>query len=110
MKLLLDQHFSRKLIPLLEPAFSGSTHVLLCGLDRASDETIWDFAKSGGFAIATKDEDFQVLSFAKGHPPKVVWVRSGNGPSQEVFDLLMRARSIIEQFAADTERSLLMLP
>lgn len=70
MKLLLDQHFSRKLVPLLEPAFSGTLHVLLRGLDRASDETIWEFTKSGGFAIATKDEDFQVLSFAKGTRPR----------------------------------------
>ncbi len=110
MKLLLDQHLSRTLVPLLEPLFPGTSHVLLHGLDRSDDATVWEFARANGFTIATKDEDFQVLSFARGHPPKVVWLRSGNGPSRYVLDLLERSRPTLEQFAADPDQSLFVLP
>lgn len=109
MKLVPDQHLSRKLVPMLDPAFPGTTHVVMHGLDTRGDDALWEFARAGGFAILTKDEDFQVLSFARRHPPKVVWLRSGNGPTREVFDILMRARSTIEDFGADGERSLLVL-
>ena len=110
MKLLLDQHLSRALIPRLEPAFPGTSHVLLHGLENADDDAVWRFAKAGGYAIATKDEDFNLLSFARGHPPKVIWLRSGDGPSSEVLDVLLRARQVIEQFDRDADQSLLMLP
>lgn len=110
MKLLLDQALSRLLVPQLQEAFPGTSHVVLHGLDTADDAAIWDFARGNGFIVVTKDEDFQVLSFSRGHPPKVVWVRSGNGPSSQVLELLRRARGVIEAFAADEERSLLELP
>lgn len=109
MKLLLDQQLSRKLVPLLQPAFPGTTHVALEGLDRRDDDAVWKFARASGFAIATKDEDFQVLSFARGHPPKVLWLRGGNGPTKLVRDLLLNARATIEAFGADEKLSLLEL-
>jgi predicted nuclease of predicted toxin-antitoxin system len=110
VKLLLDQQLSRRLIPLLAGAFPGTTHVVLVGLSNSSDDAIWEFAKSEGFTIVTKDEDFQVLSFSRGHPPKVIWIRSGNGPTAQVMEVITSARSIIDEFDADTERSLLVLP
>ena len=110
MKLLLDQHFSYKLVPLLESAFPGTVHVRSLGLDTRDDNAIWEFARAGGFAIVTKDEDFQVLSFTRGHPPKVVWLRSGNGPTHQVLTILLQYRQTIEQFGSDEDRSLLVLP
>ena len=110
MKLLLDQHLSRKLTLKLEPVFPGTTHVLDCGLEHADDDAVWGAAKMGGFAITSKDDDFQVMSFARGHPPKVIWLRSGNGPTREVLEILLRARAIVEEFGADESRSLLVLP
>lgn len=95
---------------MLDEAFPGTSHLAFVGLDRAEDLHVWEFARSNGFCIATKDEDFQVLSFARGHPPKVIWIRSGNGPTQQVYEILTRARPIIEAFDADPERSLLVLP
>jgi hypothetical protein len=41
---------------------------------------------------------------------KVVWLRSGNGPSGQVLEILLRSRSIIEHFGEDDGRSLLALP
>ena len=110
MKLLLDQPLSHKLVAPLQTAFPGTSHVKIHSLDTADDEVIWQFARQGNFVITTKDEDFQILSFARGHPPKVIWLRSGNGPASQVQELLLRARTLIEEFGADAERSLLVLP
>jgi predicted nuclease of predicted toxin-antitoxin system len=110
VKLLLDDHLSRKLVLHLASAFPGTSHVTSHGLDTKTDEDLWEFAKVGGFTIATKDEDFQVLSFTRGHPPKVIWLRSGNGPTHQVLAELLRHREMIESFGNDAERSLLVLP
>ena len=45
LRLLLDQHLSRKFVHLLEPYFPGSTHVVLHGLDSRDDDTVWEFAR-----------------------------------------------------------------
>jgi predicted nuclease of predicted toxin-antitoxin system len=95
---------------MLQEAFPGTSHVALEKLETVDDDRIWEFAKVGGLVITTKDEDFQVLSFARGHPPKVVWLKSGNGPTEQVLEILLRARVIIDAFGADSDRSLLMLP
>jgi predicted nuclease of predicted toxin-antitoxin system len=110
VKLLLDQPLSRRLVPLLQGAFPGTSHVVLHGLDRADDALVWEFALREGFTIVTKDDDFQLLSFSRGHPPKVVLLRSGNGPTSQVLEILLRARPIIEQVKADNDWSLLELP
>jgi predicted nuclease of predicted toxin-antitoxin system len=110
VKLLLDEHLSRKLVPQLEGIFPGTTHVLSVNLQTKSDDELWEFAKVNGFTVVTKDEDFQVLSFARGHPPKVIWLRSGNGPTREILAVLLRYRAVIEQFAESEDRSLLVLP
>ena len=110
LKLLLDQHLSRSLLPHLEPLFPGSTHIAVHGLQTSDDDKIWEFARANNFVITTKDEDFQLLSFAKGHPPKVIWLRSGNGPTSQVLEVIVLARSVIENFGTDTDQSLLVLP
>jgi predicted nuclease of predicted toxin-antitoxin system len=37
-------------------------HVSDVGLETASDQQIWDYAKTQGLVIVTKDEDFLFLS------------------------------------------------
>lgn len=110
MKLLLDQHLSRKLVALLQEAFPGTTHVVNEGLDQSDDESIWSFAATHGFVVVTKDQDFQLMSFSRGHPPKVIWIRLGNGPSTDVLRALIANRQRIDRFAADLDVSLLALP
>lgn len=109
MKLLLDQHFSHKLVPQLQSAFPGTSHVLLHQLDEQPDSVVWDFARLNGFVIVSKDEDFQMLSFSRGHPPKVIWFRSGNGPTSQVLITLLTHRDAISGFINDEDRSLLEL-
>lgn len=109
MKLLLDEHLSRKLVPLLEAAFPGTSHIVFYQLESKSDDELWSSAKAGGFTILTKDEDFQLLSFVHGHPPKVIWLRRGNAPTRDVLATLLQYRQFIEEFDADPDRSLLAL-
>ena len=47
--------------------------------------TIWDFAKANHFAFLTKDKDFANLSIAKGAPPKVILLQTGNCSTAEVI-------------------------
>jgi predicted nuclease of predicted toxin-antitoxin system len=55
-----------------------------------SDERIWQFAKSEGFAIVSMDEDFRHLSARFGFPPKVVWVRLGNVRRQALLGVFAK--------------------
>ena len=72
MKLLLDEHLSRRIVPALQDAFPGTTQVALVGLEHSSDRAVWDFAKAEEFTIVTKDDDFLGLLSLLGYPPKVV--------------------------------------
>ena len=38
--------------------------------------------------ITSKDPDIRQLSFAFGHPPKVIWVRRGNCSTSEIESIL----------------------
>jgi predicted nuclease of predicted toxin-antitoxin system len=53
-------------------------HVCECGLDRASDQEIWDYAKANNYVIVSKDEDFFHLSGTDASGPPLIWVRLGN--------------------------------
>lgn len=78
MKLLLDQNLSRHLVRHLRDVFPESEHVSDLGLDGATDEEIWVYAREHGHLIASKDSDFRQLAFLHGPPPKVLWLRVGN--------------------------------
>lgn len=78
MKLLFDQNLSPKLAARLADLFPGSSHVLYEGLECAEDETIWAHATRHGFAIVSKDADYNQLCILRGPPPKVIWLLTGN--------------------------------
>jgi predicted nuclease of predicted toxin-antitoxin system len=111
MKLLFDHHLSRKLVGRLEDLFPGSSHVVFHGLSDAEDSAIWAFAGQEGYAIVTKDSDFNDLSALRGAPPKVIWIRIGNCTTAEVAILLRRHAPAITHFLAHTtERMLEIIP
>ena len=58
MKLLFDHNLSPKLVNLLADLFPGSSHVQSIGLDCADDDQVWEQARLNGFAIVTKDADY----------------------------------------------------
>ncbi len=84
MKLLIDHNLSFRLVARLTDLFPGSVHVRGLGLERADDAVLWEFARDGGYVIVSKDADFHQLSFALGHPPKVVWIKRGNCSTREI--------------------------
>jgi predicted nuclease of predicted toxin-antitoxin system len=107
MKLLFDHHLSRKLVGRLEDLFPGSSHVVFHGLSDAEDSAIWAFAGQEGYAIVTKDSDFNDLSALRGAPPKVIWIRIGNCTTTEVAILLRRHAPAITDFLAHTTERVL---
>jgi predicted nuclease of predicted toxin-antitoxin system len=91
VKLLFDQNLSPKLVNRLADLFSGSSHVQSEGLDCADDDQVWNHAKQNGFAIVSKDADYNNLSVVRGSPPKVIWLLPGNCTTAQV-ERVFRAR------------------
>ena len=89
MKLLFDQNLSFRLCTHLADLFPGSQQVRTVGLAEATDRAIWDYAKANGFAVASLDADFADMAALVGAPPKLVWLRCGNQPT-EVIERLFR--------------------
>jgi len=109
LKLLFDQNLSRKLPHKLAALYPDSTHVIAESLDRASDRAVREFAGARGFIIVTRDGDFVELDAVHGPPPKTIWIARENAPTAEFEQLLKAFHEQIEAFAADSERSLLII-
>jgi len=77
MKLLFDQNLSPRLPRFLADFYEGSVHVSEVGLRDASDVAVWEYAKQHGFAIVSKDSDFQARSLLYGCPPNSSGYESG---------------------------------
>ncbi|MCI0492681.1 MAG: DUF5615 family PIN-like protein [Planctomycetes bacterium] len=109
MKLLFDQNLSHKLIVRLADLYPEAEHVRNVGLRDADDNAIWAYTKQNQFAFVTKDEDFHVRSILHGHPPKVLWVRSGNCSTDLVEALLRKCAGDIQEFKSDPDAGFLVL-
>ncbi len=55
--------------------------------------------------ILTKDGDFRQRSFLLGHPPKIVWLRTGNCTTATIESLVRQYFVEIELFLADERKS-----
>lgn len=110
MSLLFDQNLSRRLPALVAAEFPGCEQVLLAGLATAGDRAVWTYGATRGLAIVSKDADFVQLSATLGPPPKVVWLRVGNGPTRDVAALLRARAADIRAFLANSAAALLELP
>jgi predicted nuclease of predicted toxin-antitoxin system len=109
MKLIFDQNLSPKLVEKLKDLFPDSTHVHLSGLGKALDIEVWQFAKTGGFTIVSKDADYGEMSMALGYPPKVVWVRRGNCSTIEIEQLIRRDSEFIQQLDSNPDLSVISI-
>jgi len=92
VKLLFDENLSLRLVTELSAEFPDSAHVHEVGLGATQDSAVWDFARSSGFVIVSKDGDFADRSVLYGAPPQVVWIRRGNC-STAVIAALLRAHA-----------------
>lgn len=97
MKLLFDQNLSRKLVTRLADIFPNASHVQFHGLGEKTDTEIWEFAKLNDFCIVTQDADFAERSRLYGSPPKVVWLRCGNMPTNQVEALIRAGQEAIQE-------------
>ena len=109
MKLLFDQNLSRKLPARLADIYPESVHVYELNLAEADDAQIWEYAKTNGLTIVSKDTDFQPRSLLYGSPPKFIWLRVGNCSTAEIESLLRRSSPIIHTFLNDASESHLIL-
>ena len=95
MKLLLDENLSRRLVPFLQHDYPGSNHVVLLGMESASDKVVWQRAKDDGYVILTRDADFQELSLVWGQPPKVIRLKTMNQTRAATLNVLIESREAI---------------
>lgn len=109
MKLLFDQNLSYKICEKLKDLYLGSTHVRLIGLEVADDEAVWNYARTNGYAIVSKDSDFHQRSFVLGFPPKIIWIRCGNSSTSQIEKLLRDDRVAIQNFCDDGVHAFLIL-
>lgn len=90
MKLLFDEHLSYKLVNRFKDIFPESKHVNDVGLKTANDREIWNYAKTKDFVIVTKDSDFIDIADIYGHPPFMIWIRSGNLKVDDIENLIRK--------------------
>jgi predicted nuclease of predicted toxin-antitoxin system len=101
MKLPFDENLSFRLCERLEGLFPGSAQVRPLGLGKADDRTIWDYAAAHGFTVVSLDVDFAEKAALIGPPPKVIWLRCGNQPTEIIEKLLRNHFAVIEAFELD---------
>ena len=110
MRLLFDQNLSPKLPHLLSDLFPDSIHVREVGLRDADDAVVWQYAKTNGYTIVSKDSDFQQRSLLFGAPPQFVWIRLGNCSVAESAHLIRQHCQAISIFGQDISQTHLMIP
>lgn len=109
MKLLFDQNLSPQLVVNLADLFPKSTHVWKESLDRAQDNEIWEYANKNDYLIVSKDSDFSEISFIRGFPPKVIWIRRGNCSTKDIEELFRREYNQIEKLYQSKAIGILLL-
>lgn len=109
MKLLVDENLPPRLVHELADLFPDSIHVNSVGFGSTPDGLIWEYAQTHGFAFLTKDKDFASLSFARGAPPKVILLQTGNCSVDQVLSVVRSSAIRLADFEDDPQRGLLIL-
>jgi predicted nuclease of predicted toxin-antitoxin system len=86
MKFLVDNQLPTALARFLSAEGLEAVHVRDLAMDKASDQVIWAFAKSQGFTVISKDEDFLYLANMDSDSHALVWVRLGNCRREALLD------------------------
>ncbi len=109
MRLLFDENLSPRLVHRLADLYPDSAHVHEIGFGAAADQAVWAHAAMHGFTITSKDADFHTLSFLRGQPPKVIWIRRGNCTTADVEALLRQQHALVLRLHADPHLAFLAL-
>jgi predicted nuclease of predicted toxin-antitoxin system len=100
---------SPRLVAALAAEFPECAHVHELGLARAADDVVFEFARTQGFTIVSKDSDFVDLALARGFPPRVLWLRIGNCSTQAIANLLRVNAETIVGFVHNESMAILAL-
>lgn len=103
MRLLFDQNISFRITKKLIEFFPNCKHVSDCGLMNCNDLDIWEYARKNDYSIVSYDSDFYDISVINGHPPKIIWIRSGNLTTKGIVKLMMYNQNSIEKFLDDED-------
>jgi predicted nuclease of predicted toxin-antitoxin system len=109
LRLLADESLPPRLVRELADLFPDSFHVKLTGLTSAADDVVWEYAKTHGFTLITKDRDFAGLSMAWGAPPKIILLQTGNCSTTKLIQIIRKNAIRLSEFENDVKRSLLIL-
>lgn len=109
MKLLIDENLAPGLVEALSDLYPGSMHVRDVGLERAPDGEVWEYARTHGFAILSKDSDFHQMSFLFGAPPQVIWIRAGNCTTSQLEAIVRSRADDIAAFGKDPDAAFLVI-
>lgn len=101
MRLLFDQNISFRLVRKIKHLYPDSIQVREVGLENLSDIEIWHYAKKNDFTIVTFDADFYEITLLKGHPPKILWLRTGNTSTENLLKLMNESYELISEFIAN---------
>jgi predicted nuclease of predicted toxin-antitoxin system len=101
MKLLFDQNVSFRIVSKLNKLFPEAKQVRGLGLENSTDREIWEYARSNEFTIVTFDADFYDMSNLYGHPPKIIWLRTGNRRTSDLAKVLLGRSVIIKKFLSE---------
>ncbi len=108
MNLLLDSNISWRVITKLAPYFGECFHADQIGLKvPARDIDIWNYAQRNSCIIVTNDDDFLNLANAKGFPPKIVLLRTGNQSNNYLVEILIKHQKSIADLYASNEYGVL---
>lgn len=107
MKLLLDRNISYRLVRKIETQFPGRSNSVK--LDSITSRTRRSGTLQGkrDLSFVTFDSDFYDLSLTYGHPPKLIWLKTGNMTTRNLEKLFADKAAQIEDFAVDPELSCL---
>lgn len=89
MKLLFDQNISFRILSKIEDIYPEAQQVRELGLEDSTDKQIWQYANQNNYTIVTFDADFFDMSNLYGHPPKIIWLRTGNRKTSDLERLLI---------------------
>lgn len=98
MKILLDENISYRVIKIVAHQYPEMRSMSELGLLGSKDTQIWEFAKLNHYTIFTNDEDFCEMSVLKGHPPKVIWLKTHNLSKQQIAEIFLEKSDIIREF------------
>ena len=93
----------------LADLFPDSVHVFPLGLYNVDDSEVWNHARDNGFIMVSKDADFSELSLLFGHPPKLIWLRTGNCTTPQIEGLLRSNFLAIDRMNRDPATGVLSL-